>query len=70
MMDVTLESLSNRCIGTDTCIGFVRSSNPTVTWNDGKTCRTEVVLCGSGTKDGVALMAKNMEEISVSANEV
>ena len=70
MMDATLESLKNRCIRTDTCIGFVGSANPTVTWNDGKTCRTEVVLCGSGTKDRAALMAKNMEEFLVSANEV
>ena len=70
MMNTILDSLNNRDVGTDTHIGFVRSANPTVTWNDGKTCRTEVVLCGSGTKDRVALMAKNMEEILVSANEV
>ena len=70
MMDTILDLLNNRCVGTGTHVGFVRSANPAVIWKDGKTCGTEVVVCGSGTKDRVTLMAKNMEEISVSANEV
>ena len=70
MVDATLDLLNNRCVGTGTHIGFVRSANPAVIWNGGKTCGTEVVVCGSGTKDRAALMAKNMEEILVSANEV
>ena len=64
-MDTILDSLTNRCVGTGTHIGFVRSANPAVIWKDGNTCGTEVVVCGSGTKDRVTLMAKNMKEISV-----
>ena len=70
MMNTILDLLNNRCIGTNTHVGFVRSANPAVIWNGGKTCGTEVVVCGSGTKDRVASMAKNMEEILASADEL